>query len=113
MKKTTFAAAALAAGLLAGCAAAPAATTGPAALPACESEDYAGPVACHWDAVKHGNGAGLSFTWDGAGLISYDAPGLNAALDRCGEVFPVGTDQDLYDTCYADKLDRAAAGEAL
>lgn len=113
MKKTIITAAAVAAGLLLGGCAAPAAVTGPAALPACESEDYAGPVACTWDAAKQGNGQGLSFTWDGAGMISFTAPGLDAALERCGEVFPVETDTDLYDICYADKLDRAAAGEAF
>lgn len=58
----TIAAAALAAGLLAGC------TAAPAALPACQDEDYSGPVACYWDASQ-GNGAGQSFTWTGSTVI--------------------------------------------
>ena len=105
------AAATIAAGLLlAGCNA-PTTTTGPAALPACETEDYAGPVTCYWDATK-GNGAGLSFTWDGS-KVSYTTPGLDAALERCAEVFPVDTDGDLYTICYGDKLTRAADGETF
>lgn len=61
--KKTIAAAALAAGLLAGC------TASPAALPACQDEDYSGPVACYWDAAKQGNGLGQSFTWTGSTVI--------------------------------------------
>lgn len=61
--KKTIAAAALAAGLLAGCAAPV------AALPACQEEDYSGPGACYWDASQQGNGAGQSFTWTGSTVI--------------------------------------------
>lgn len=60
--KKTFAVIAVAGALLAGC-------TAPAALPACQDEDYSGPVACQWDAAQHGNGRGDSFTWTGSQVI--------------------------------------------
>ncbi|MGY2747223.1 hypothetical protein [Arthrobacter sp. UYCu723] len=60
--KKTFAVIAVTGALLAGCAA-------PAAKPACQEEDYSGPVACYWDAQTQGNGAGQSFTWTGSTVI--------------------------------------------
>jgi len=42
---------------------------GPAASLDCPTEDYSGPTACHWDASKHGNGQGTSFTWTGSTVI--------------------------------------------
>lgn len=42
---------------------------GPATSLDCPSEDYSGPTACHWDASKHGNGRGMSFTWTGSAVI--------------------------------------------
>lgn len=59
----TAAAAAGVALLVSGCGA------GPAPRLACPSEDYSGPTACHWDASKQGNGAGVSFTWTGSKVI--------------------------------------------
>lgn len=107
--KKTFAVIAASGALLAGCAA-PAPVTAPAPLPACPEEDYAGPVACRWDAGARGNGAGLSFTWDGAGTISYAAPGLDAELQKCADIFPVETDGARYEVCYETQLTVAASG---
>jgi hypothetical protein len=38
-------------------------------LPACSTEDYEGPDACLWDAMKRSNGKGNSFVWDGSKVI--------------------------------------------
>lgn len=38
-------------------------------LPACATEDAAGP--CVWDAARQGNGQGRSFTVDANGAVTY------------------------------------------
>lgn len=71
MNKTIAAAATAAGLLLTGCsvpADVPATDKTSAAIP-CIEEDYAGPVACYWDASERGNGSGRSFTWTGTELI--------------------------------------------
>lgn len=71
MKKTITAATVAAGLLLTGCSAPadePATDTTAAAVP-CIEEDYAGPVACYWDASTRGGGLGLSFTWTGTEVI--------------------------------------------
>lgn len=50
----------------------------PATIPACATEDAAGP--CTWDATEQGNGTGESFTVDTDGTVTPEPAPTNPAI---------------------------------